>query len=210
MVDFESLIIEPMMNATMSQLDFHGREPVSFGLNDMRFLFRFEKPTSADRLYVTEDMIENQWADAEEFEKQVFARMEKKYPLQIAAIENFLDSIFPDQPEEEESDGLFICTVKDMPFGASAFLYPHFAESVMNFFGGHSFFVLPSSRFELIVVRTDTIPGTAAEGLRIGDSMVQTVNRTMKAVDRLSDFAYCFDARTRKYAFHSHRQMAEA
>ena len=89
-------------------------------------------------------------------------------------------------PTPSEYMGLYVLTNKDNAFGASAILDKKALEEISERCGVDTFFVIPSSTHEMIL-----IADRGQEDIETISKMVREVNATVVAeVDRLTDTAY--------------------
>ena len=89
-------------------------------------------------------------------------------------------------PEDEQ---IFVATVPDKSHGAGVIAYPNFMEDAAKKLGG-SFFILPSSIHEILLVR-DNGKMTVSEL----ENMVKEVNSTqVELADQLTDSVYYYDS----------------
>lgn len=93
------------------------------------------------------------------------------------------------EKEKLECGGMYVLSNKNNMYGAAKLLCKPFLEKIS---GGQSFYILPSSVHESILVsEQEGIPKKAL------DEMVREVNSTMVATEEvLSDHAYFYDRRT--------------
>lgn len=101
--------------------------------------------------------------------------------------------LFTELLEEEGAPELYVLTNEKKCQGATAMLYPNILEEMADKLGG-SFFILPSSIHEVILLkeRGDEKP----ENLR---SMILEANSTQVAVEEvLSDYPYYYDAKEKR------------
>lgn len=93
------------------------------------------------------------------------------------------------EKEKLERGGVYVLSNRDNMYGAAKLLCKPFLEKIS---GGQSFYILPSSVHESILVSAQAgIPKKAL------DEMVREVNGTMVAEEEvLSDHAYFYDSRT--------------
>ena len=89
---------------------------------------------------------------------------------------------------------MYVATVPDFRFGAKVLAYPGFFEHAAAVVGG-SYYILPSSIHELIILADD---GTSTvEELQ---NMVREINQTeVSESDFLSDEVYHYDAIAKKF-----------
>ena len=116
-------------------------------------------------------------------------------------VEDFIAS-YPDDP----NNSLMVLTNSERVNGASALFYPAQMELIADDMGG-SFFVLPSSIHEVIV-----LPDDGSMSYQELESMVSGINATeVRPEERLSDHVYHYDAAERIFelaASHEERKAA--
>ena len=130
-------------------------------------------------------------------EAQLFADAEKNSlanePIVFTPLEDMIKSLIEcnEVPSPEEAGIVtFIATNKSGFHGASVLAYPEFAEKAAETIGG-SFFMLPSSVHEFILIKDDGKP--KAKDL---NRMIKNVNETvLEPRDYLSDQCYHYDAK---------------
>ncbi len=130
-------------------------------------------------------------------EEQLFADAEKNSlanePIVFTPLEDMIKSLIEcnEVPSPEEAGIVtFIATNKSGFHGASVLAYPEFAEKAAETIGG-SFFMLPSSVHEFILIKDDGKP--KAKDL---NRMIKNVNETvLEPRDYLSDQCYHYDAK---------------
>lgn len=94
--------------------------------------------------------------------------------------------IVPVDPKDEQ---MFVATVSDKVMGAGVLAYQDFMDQAADRIGG-SFYILPSSRHEVLLV-----PDNGQMSLSDLESMVREVNATQVAPeDKLTDSVYHYDA----------------
>ena len=117
-------------------------------------------------------------------ERNTFAETTVK-PI-FSAISDMLDTDLDEEFLEEVSDGLFVFSNKSMNCGASAILDKKALKKFADMVNATKFFVLPSSRHEIIVV-----PDRGNMSLDSLTELVQTVNMSeVNPVDQLADRAF--------------------
>ena len=133
-------------------------------------------------------------------ETQLFADAEKNSlanePLVLTPLLDMIQHLISneDLPDPEEVGIVtYIATNKSGFQGAAVLAYPDFAEKAAKQMGG-SFYMLPSSVHEFILIKDDG--GQSAKAL---NKMVRNVNETvLEARDFLSDQCYHYDAKEKK------------
>jgi hypothetical protein len=133
-------------------------------------------------------------------ETQLFADAEKnslaEEPIVFTPLADMIKSLIESNevPSPEEAGIVtYIATNKSGFHGASVLAYPEFAEKAAETIGG-SFYMLPSSVHEFILIKDDGKPN--AKDL---NKMVKNVNETvLDPRDFLSDQCYHYDAKKKK------------
>lgn len=98
-----------------------------------------------------------------------------------------MPGLMPDIAPEDEQ--IFVASVPDKNHGAGVIAYPNFMEDAAQKLGG-SYFVLPASVHELLLVRDNG--QMSAQDL---ENMVKEVNATqVEPCDQLTDHVYFYDA----------------
>lgn len=99
--------------------------------------------------------------------------------------------IVPVDPKDEQ---MFVATVSDKVMGAGVLAYQDFMDQAADRIGG-SFYILPSSRHEVLLV-----PDNGQMSLSDLESMVREVNATQVAPeDKLTDSVYHYDAEAKVF-----------
>ena len=107
-----------------------------------------------------------------------------------------IKSILPDSIETEVEDSpLWVATVEGGAYGACVIVYPGFLEHAAEMLHG-SFFVLPSSIHEVLLIPEKDVLGKVEEL----EALVQNINRSdVQPEERLSDSVYYYDASRRLF-----------
>lgn len=132
-------------------------------------------------------------------EKQLFADAEKNSlanePIVFTPLGDMIKSLIESEelPSPEEAGIVtYIATNKSGFQGASIAAYPDFAEKAAETIGG-SFYMLPSSVHEFILIKDDGKPNA-----RDLNKMIKNVNETvLEPRDLLSNQCYHYDAKTK-------------
>lgn len=131
--------------------------------------------------------------------------MEERAPYSIVPLFNALaeiDPFFAEDPVPEPENTLFVATNPSKMYGAAVIAQPGFMEDAREALHG-SFFVLPSSIHEVLLLRDDG--NTDYQALL---HMVTEINATQVAPnERLTDNVYHYDAMER--VFESAKHFAE-
>lgn len=128
---------------------------------------------------VKKSMLEVWGVSKEQVMSDAKAREERRSPGMLERMDSFISS---------DAD-LYVCTNKDMFYGAAALFYPGMIEKILGKVGDR-FWILPSSVHEFLIMPCND--WCAADELR---EMVRQINRSeVKEKDRLSDEVYLYDA----------------
>lgn len=146
---------------------------------------------STDDAFVTKRYLREHAVSAVQFRAAVCNYAAEHAPLKIDRLEDILRRIDPTAPKNDpDAPKLLICSTGDS-YGASVILYPHFLSTVRNRVLG-SFFILPSSIHELLVLPAGKIGG--AEQLPTLEKLVQAINKEqVKEPEQLSSIAFYYD-----------------
>lgn len=144
-------------------------------------------------------MIPNDTLDAigyteDQIKKQAVANTINKQPMHVSSIGSFIASMYKLDPQGLDQIPMYVATVSDYQFGAKVLMYPEFFEYAAAVVGG-SYYILPSSIHELILLAND---GTSTvEDLQ---NTVREINQTeVSESDFLSDEVYHYDVNTKKF-----------
>lgn len=142
-----------------------------------------------DAIGYTEDQMKNQ------IKRQAVTNAVNKQPMQVSSIGSFISRVCKLDPQGLlEPIPMYVATVSDYQFGAKVLAYPGFFEYAAAIVGG-SYYILPSSVHELILIVDD---GTSAvEELQ---NTVREINETeVSESDFLSNEVYHYDVNTKKF-----------
>ncbi len=131
-------------------------------------------------------------------EEQLFDEAEKnsmsKEPMTIKPLADMVKNIVSEDASEDNGVFPYVVSNKSGFMGASVLAYPGAFEIIAKTIGG-SYFVLPSSSHEIIVLKDDM--NANAKDL---DVLVKKVNKTIiEPRDYLADQCYHFDAKKKKF-----------
>lgn len=117
-------------------------------------------------------------------------------PAVIKSMDSEIESIIGISiPKDEATSEMYIASVPSKKFGACVLAYPGFFEQAAATIGGDSYYILPSSIHELILLADDGI--STVEELQ---NMVREINQTeVSESDFLSDEVYHYDAIAKKF-----------
>ena len=114
-------------------------------------------------------------------------------PPAFAPLQSFLDP-----PQKSSNSSLFVITNRQKTLGAATIFYPGMMEKIAEMVGS-SYFVLPSSVHELIIV-----PDTGDYDYRFLEKTVSTINSDPVRIspdEKLSDNVYYFDRKAKAFDF---------
>lgn len=151
-------------------------------------------------------MISNDILDAigyteDQIKRQAVTNAINKQPMQVSSIGSFISRVYKlsrvynlDPQGLLEPIPMYVATVSDFQFGAKVLAYPGFFEYAAAIVGG-SYYILPSSIHELILIADD---GTlTVEELQ---NTVREINETeVSESDFLSNEVYHYDVNTKKF-----------
>ena len=155
-------------------------------------------------LRITNELLDTFGVSAKQLQEDAVENAPQRFPMQIHSVAEAIEAM-PEEmnatPEEIEASGKEMHSVTTSIFykGAGCLFYPEFAKEVVRRLGG-SFYILPSSIHELIVVKAtgDDSEGDA-EGLK---AIVEECNADPNAIDPdeyLSDSVYYYDAKMQRF-----------
>ena len=119
-------------------------------------------------------------------------------PAVIKSMDSEIESIIGTQiPKDEATSMMYIASVPSKKFGACVLAYPGFVEQAAATVGG-SYYVIPSSVHELILVKDSG--DLSDDDINKFKSDIKLVNKTILARDEiLSDNLYHYDAEFHKF-----------
>ena len=170
-------------------------------IEDIAVVYRFNvgrDESGIASILVKNDLLERYGVTKE----QLFADAEVSAPLKEPANIRTMTEVLMDMMGEDfgefmgdlggmpmDGPNIFVATNESKVNGAAVIAYPEFMEQAAEMTGG-SFFVLPSSVHEVLLV-----PDDGEANYRVLQDMVQEVNATQVAPnERLSDNVYHYDA----------------
>ncbi|WP_026658648.1 DUF5688 family protein [Butyrivibrio sp. AC2005] len=165
-------------------------------IEDMAIVYRFDLNPIPGTILVTNQLLEGYGITAEQLHEDALEIAPKNRPLEIKGMseilsissgaENIEDLGLNIPPEEEK---LFVASVEGNIHGACVLAYEEFMDKAAERLGG-SFYILPSSLHELILV-----PDDGNFELTALDHMVREVNATtVSSTDKLTDNVYHYDS----------------
>lgn len=119
-------------------------------------------------------------------------------PAVIKSMDSEIESIIGTQiPKDEATSMMYIASVPSKKFGACVLAYPGFFEQAAATIGG-SYYVIPSSVHELILVKDSG--NLSDDDINKFKNDIKLVNKTILARDEiLSDSLYHYDAEFHKF-----------
>lgn len=119
-------------------------------------------------------------------------------PAVIKSMDSEIESIIGISiPKDEATSMMYIASVPSKKFGACVLAYPGFFEQAAATVGG-SYYVIPSSVHELILVKDSG--DLCDDGINELKNEIELINRTVHArEDILSDNLYHYDAESQKF-----------
>lgn len=119
-------------------------------------------------------------------------------PAVIKSMDSEIESIIGTQiPKDEATSEMYIASVPSKKFGACVLAYPGFFEQAAATIGG-SYYVIPSSVHELILVKDSG--NLSDDDINKFKNDIKLVNKTILARDEiLSDSLYHYDAEFHKF-----------
>ena len=160
---------------------------------------------------VTYKMAERWGLTPDQVLDEALAVAQERHPLRIEALGAVLQEMMPfeDMPAPVPDAGLVMLSNRQSFLGAGALFYPGALDQAAEKMGG-SFYILPSSKHEVLLYRDDGSRERA--GL---EEMVRSINESeVKPEDVLSNTVYHYDAASRKLekasTFEKRMERAEA
>ena len=169
-------------------------------MEDMAVVYRFvinSDETGRASILATNDMINAMGVTPEQLHADALENAPQIRPAQSTGMSEVIAEmmgrdqaemmgIVPVDPKDEQ---MFVATVSDKVMGAGVLAYQDFMDQAADRLGG-SFYILPSSRHEVLLV-----PDNGQMSLGDLESMVREVNATQVAPeDKLTDSVYHYDA----------------
>lgn len=171
---------------------------------DMAAVYRFDlgRNNTYDEgasILITNRMLESYGISPAQLQKDAAVLAPEEHPLSIRPIYSVL-SDYIDYPDEGPAPGEPMPFVASSGFrGSGVLMYPGFMEQAAKEVGG-SFYVLPSSVHEVLLMKDDV--GIDYRDLK---EMVTTINAEMvKAEDRLTNNVYHYDQKERVFETADH------
>lgn len=174
-------------------------------LEDMAIIYRFDLKThfhSKSTLLVTNKILNYMGVTPEQLHEDALKSAPKLGPVVIMGMSEKMKEFYPDSIflaqnptlDENGNEVMYIASTASGYRGAGVMVYPDFFEKASEKVGG-SFYVLPSSRHEVILV-----PDNGKISFEYLKSTVRSVNITdVPPVDKLTDNVYHYDAKERVF-----------
>ena len=162
-------------------------------LEDLAVIYCFMKAETGEPkhhiIMIPNDTLNAIGYPEDQIKNQAVANAINKQPIQVSSINSFFSSMYKLDPIP-----MYVATVPDFQFGAKVLAYPGFFEYAAAIVGG-SYYILPSSIHELILIADD---GTlTVEELQ---NTVREINETeVSESDFLSNEVYHYDVNTKKF-----------
>ena len=174
-------------------------------IEDMSVVYRFvlgETPAGSGTILVTNQMLENYGITADQLHADAMKTAPEVRPLVIEGMCEVLAKQMGVQDLEmlglnipPEQEQIFVASVEGNVHGAGVLAYENFMEKASERVGGESFFILPSSIHEILIV-----PDNGIMDLRHLESMVREVNATtVDPSEKLTDNVYHYDAKEKVF-----------
>ena len=169
-------------------------------IEDMAVVYRLvldSTDAGKSTVLVTNNLLDNYGISAEQLWEDALENAPIVRPAQIKGMSEIMyEMMGPDAeamgiPQIDPADEkMFVATVSDKTCGAGVLAYPNFMEEAAEKIGG-SYFVLPSSIHEVILV-----PDDGRMDAQELENMVKDVNATqVDAADKLTDHVYHYDVK---------------
>jgi hypothetical protein len=182
-----SLVVLPKSKVPDIELVLHDE------LEDLAVIYCFMKAETGEPkhhiIMIPNDTLNAIGYPEDQIKNQAVANAINKQPIQVSSINSFFSSMYKLDPIP-----MYVTTVPDFQFGAKVLAYPGFFEYAAAVVGD-SYYILPSSIHELILLADDGI--STVEELQ---NMVREINQTeVSESDFLSDEVYHYDAIAKKF-----------
>ena len=141
-------------------------------------------------LHISNELLEAFGVSAKQLQEDAVENAPKRFPMQMHSVVEAIEAM----PEEVEASGktMYFVTTSTFYKGAGCLFYPEFANEVVRRAGG-SFYILPSSIHELIIVKA--MENASSDDLK---NIVEECNSDPTVIDPeeyLSDSVYYYDAK---------------
>lgn len=174
-------------------------------MEDMAVIYRFVLSDGAkgmQSITVTNEIMENYGITADQLHADALANAPQTRPAVIMGISEILKELMGPEMfeavrmsmEPNGTEMMYVATTSDKINGAGIMVYPEFLEQAAEKLDG-SYFILPSSRHEIILVADD-----GAIDFRMLKEMVEQVNATeVSPRDKLTDNVYHYDSEAKVF-----------
>lgn len=206
LTDYDQMKDKLVMEVVSAEANAEMLEKVPHqNMEDMAVVYCFvinSDETGRASILATNDMINAMGVTPEQLHADALENASQIRPAQITGMSEVIAEmmgrdqaemmgIVPVDPKDEQ---MFVATVSDKVMGAGVLAYQDFMDQAADRLGG-SFYILPSSRHEVLLV-----PDNGQMSLSDLESMVREVNATQVAPeDKLTDSVYHYDAETKVF-----------
>ena len=175
-------------------------------MEDMAVVYRFVLENNQDgaaTILATNALIENMGVTPEQLHADAVENAPKIRPVEITGMSEVMVQmmgreqaemmgIFPVDPANEQ---MYVASNSTKMQGAGVLAYQDFMEQASARLGGQDFYILPSSRHEVLL-----IPDNGQMSLADLEAMVKEVNATQVAPqDKLTDSVYHYDTKDKVF-----------
>ena len=170
-------------------------------IEDLAVVYRIdvkEMTGTAASVVVSNNLLNQYGITAEQLHADALANAQEIKPLVIKGMfETLAEMMGPDAiemlgQEPGSQEMLYVASTKDNIYGAGVIAYENFMDQAAERVGG-SFYLLPSSKHEVIVV-----PDRGRMDFKELENMVQSINATeLRPEDKLSDSVYHYDSKAK-------------
>lgn len=174
-------------------------------IEDMAVVYRFEITTNVEgrsSILVTNNMLEQYGITADQLHEDALRNAPEIKPVVIEGMAQVLakqmgvdnvEMLGLNVPPEQEQ--IFVASVEGYVHGAGVIAYQNFMEQASERVGGESFFILPSSIHEILIV-----PDNGLMSLEHLENMVKEVNASVvDPSEKLTDNVYHYDAKDKVF-----------
>lgn len=162
-------------------------------IEDMAVVYRFnlrQTPEGTASILISNNMLENYGITQEQLHADAIENTAMQHPVSIRNMNEVIAAMVGDDfPMPDGPSPMYVASNESGFNGAGVITYPDFMEQATETLGG-SFYILPSSLHEVIIIPDDF--HMKAQELK---DMVADVNRSeVDTADRLTDNVYHYDA----------------
>ena len=206
LTDYDQMKDKLVMEVVSAEANAEMLENVPYqNMEDMAVVYRFVIESDENgraSILATNNMLEAMGVTPEQLHADAMENAPQIRPAQITGMSEVIAEmmgreeaemmgIVPVDPKDEQ---MFVATVSDKVMGAGVLAYQDFMDQAADRIGG-SFYILPSSRHEVLLV-----PDNGQMSLSDLESMVREVNATQVAPeDKLTDSVYHYDAEAKVF-----------